>query len=80
MEDVEEIVRLAKKWLLEQGHHLPMVFLKGKEGKETIVLENFGATDEKQKDMLNAGTFAAFKHNIGEFELLVFVSEAVAPL
>jgi hypothetical protein len=76
VEDVEEIIQFAKRLTLETGRFMPTVFLKGSEGKVAIGIENFGKTDEKQKDMLNAGAFTALRHHVGELELLVIVSEA----
>lgn len=77
VEDVEEIVQLAKKLMLETGSHEPVVFLKGSEGKMAVALSRFGDNaDKRAHDMLNAGAFTAVKHNVGELELLVFVSEA----
>ncbi len=77
MEDVEEIVQLAKKLILEAGSHGPTVFLKGSEGKMAVALADFGETaDKRARDMLNAGALTAFKHHVGELELIVFVSEA----
>lgn len=77
MEDVEEIVQFAKKLMLETGSYGPTIFLKGSEGKVAIGLADFGETaDKRERDMLNAGAFAAVKHSVGELELIVFVSEA----
>jgi len=77
VEDVEEIIQVAKKLMLEAGNYGPTVFLKGSEGKVAIGLAEFGETaDKRERDMLNAGAFAACKHSVGELELIVFVSEA----
>jgi hypothetical protein len=77
VDDVEEIVQLAKKLMFESGYHEPIVFFKGTEGKGVVALETFGKdADERTKDMLNAGALAGIKRNVGELELIVFVSEA----
>ncbi len=77
MDEVEKIVQLAKKLMLESGYHEPIVFFKGSEGKGVIALDTFGKNaDERTKDMLNAGAYSALKRNVGELELIVFVSEA----
>src|SRR5689334_402090 len=63
--------------MLEAGSHGPTVFLKGSEGKVAIALAEFGeSANKREQDMLNAGAYAAYKHSVGELELIVFVSEA----
>lgn len=75
--DVEEIVQFVKKTTLELGKCYPTVFVKGSQGKVAIGLEEFGETsDVREMHMLNAGTFTAHKHSVGELELLVFAGEA----
>jgi hypothetical protein len=77
VEDVEEIVQFVKKVMLEVGSHGPTIFLKGSEGKVAVALASFGENvDKRINDMLNAGTFTALKHSVGELELIIFVSEA----
>jgi len=77
VDDVQEITDLAKRSFLENGYHAPMVFAKGTETKVAIQLAHFGATaDERVDDMLNVGTWLAYKHNVGELELIVLVNEA----
>jgi hypothetical protein len=54
-----------------------MVFIKGTHGKVVLELKHFGATaQEREIDMLNAGTLIACKSNVGELELIVLVNEA----
>jgi hypothetical protein len=77
VQDVEEIVQLVKKLTLEAGSCQPTVFVNGSQQKVAIGMKNFGETsDARARDMLNAGTFTAYKHSVGELESLVFVSEA----
>jgi hypothetical protein len=77
VEDVEKIVQLSKKVMLEVGEHGPTVFYKGTGGQAAIGLAEFGSTaDKRAQSMANAGVFAALKHNVGELELIIFVSEA----
>jgi hypothetical protein len=76
MEDVENIMRLVQKIMLETGSFQPTVFVKGSERRIAVELQGFGKHDDKRKDMLNAGVMVATKHNVGELETLVFVSEA----
>src|SRR5689334_4916643 len=53
-----------------------MVFAKGTDKKAAIQLAKFGATaTERELDMLNTGTWLACKQNVGDLELIVFVSE-----
>lgn len=77
MDEVQKIVVMAKRHMLEDGYHAPIVFVKGTNGKSAVQLVQFGDTaDERVKDMFYAGAFLADKGNIGEVELIVFVSEA----
>lgn len=77
MEDVEEIVQFVRKATLEAGACYPTIFVKGSEGKVAIGLEAFGETsDARERHMLNAGSFTAYKHSVGELEKLIFASEA----
>jgi hypothetical protein len=73
VEDVEKIVRLAKEVMLAAGSHGPTVYLRGSDGKVAIGLEDFG--ENKQLELINAGTWTALKHNVGELQLLIFVCE-----
>jgi hypothetical protein len=77
VDEVKEIIDTAKKLMLRDGYHAPMVFAKGTKSKAVVVLECFGSTaDERAKDMLYAGAMVADKRNVGELELIVFVNEA----
>lgn len=77
MDEVSKIADIAKVVFLRDGYHIPMVFVKGEKDKAFIALEQFGDTSEKrERDMLNCGTWFACKHNVGDLELIVFVSEA----
>lgn len=77
MDEVKAITDIAKRVFLEDGYHAPMVFVHGTNQKAAIQLAHFGATaGERELDMLNAGTWLACKHNVGELELIVFVNEA----
>jgi len=77
VDDVKAITEIAKRVFLTDGYHAPMVFAKGTNGKVALEFKNFGATSgERERDMLNAGTFIACKSNVGELELIVFVNEA----
>jgi hypothetical protein len=50
---------------------------KASEGKMAIGMKVFGETsDDRERHMLNAGTFTAYKHYVGELEKLIFVDEA----
>jgi hypothetical protein len=74
---VKAIAELARHIFLKDGYHLPTVFVKGTAGKVAIGLEHFGDTsDERVRVMLNAGTWAACKSNVGELELIILVNEA----
>lgn len=77
VEDVEQIIQLAKKLILEMGYHEPILFVKGTEKNLVLNFKEFGATsDERARQMLNAGANMAYKDNVGELEALVFVDEA----
>ena len=77
MEMVEQIIRLAKKLVLEMGYHEPILFVKGSKSKFVLNFKEFGDTSEqRERNMLNAGATLAYKHNVGELEALVFVNEA----
>ena len=77
MDEVKAITDLAKRHMLLDGYHAPIVFAKGTRGKRAVLLEQFGDTaDERVKDMFYAGAMLADKGNIGELELIVFVNEA----
>ena len=77
MDEVKEIIDIAKQLMLRDGYHAPMVFAKGTKSKVVVVLESFGNTaDERVGDMLNAGAMVADKRNIGELEQIVLVNEA----
>jgi hypothetical protein len=77
VDEVKQIADLARKIFLLDGYHVPMVFVKGTHGKVVLELKHFGATaQEREFDMLNAGTLVACKNNVGELELIVHVSEA----
>ena len=76
MDEVKQIADLARKIFLHDGYHVPMVFVKGTCGKVVLELKHFGATaQEREMDMLNAGTLVACKCNVGDLELIVHVSE-----
>jgi hypothetical protein len=77
VDEVKQIADFAKKLFIRDGFHAPTVFVKGTKGKVAVSLARFGETaDERVRDMLNAGTLIACKSNVGELELLIFVSEA----
>jgi len=74
---VEQIIRLAKKLVLEMGYHEPILFVKGSKTNIILNFKEFGDTSYKrERTMLNAGAYLAYKQNIGELEALVFVDEA----
>jgi len=76
VDDVKQITDIAKRVFLKDGYHAPMVFVKGTNTKAAIQLAHFGETAGKRElDMFNAGTWLSCKHNVGELELIVFVSE-----
>jgi len=76
VDEVKAITDIAKRVFLQDGYHAPTVFVKGTDKKAAIQLVRFGATaGERELDMLNAGTWLACTHNVGELELIVFVSE-----
>ena len=73
----EEIMEFVKKMTLDLGVCEPIVFVKGSEGKMAIGMKVFGETSyDRERHMLNAGTFTAYKHHVGELEKLIFVDEA----
>ena len=77
MEEVKKIAELAKQLMLQTGNHAPLLFVKGEKAHVAIELRDFGDTNEQRVlTMLNAGTMAACKHNIGELDLIVLVNEA----
>jgi hypothetical protein len=77
VDDVEEIVQLAKKLVLETGYHEPIIFVKGSEGRVALEFKSFGETSEQRRlMMLNAGSRMAYEHHVGELEKLIFVDEA----
>jgi len=77
MDEVKEIIDIAKQLMLRDGYHAPMVFAKGTKSRVAVVLERFGNTaDERVGDMLNAGAMVADRRNIGELEQIVLVNEA----
>jgi hypothetical protein len=77
VDEVKKITEMAKAYMLRNGCHVPMIFTKGTNGKVFTLLESFGNTaDERVKDMLYAGAMVADQRNVGELELIVFVSEA----
>jgi hypothetical protein len=77
VDDVNAITDIAKRVFLKDGYHAPLIFVKGTTSKVAIQLVSFGETaDERELDMLNAGTWLACKHNVGELDLIVFVNEA----
>jgi hypothetical protein len=76
VDEVKLIANLARKLFLLDGYHVPMVFVKGTKGKVFFQLIRFGETaDERELDMLNAGTLIARKRNVGELELIIHVCE-----
>jgi hypothetical protein len=77
VDEVKLIANLARKLFLLDGYHVPIVFVKGTKGKVFFQLVHFGETaDERELDMLNAGTLIACKRNVGELELIILVNEA----
>jgi len=77
VDEVKEIADIAKQLFLQDGYHVPMIFVKGTMGKVFFPLAHFGETaDRRELDMLNAGTTLACKRNVGNLELIVFVCEA----
>jgi hypothetical protein len=77
VDEVQKVADLAKSIFLRDGFHAPIVITKGTKGGRAVLLEQFGDTaDERIKDMFYAGAMLADKGNIGELELIVFVSEA----
>jgi len=77
MDEVKKIVELARKIMLRDGYHGPIVFVEGTEGKVAVQLESFGNTNsERVRDMLKVGIKTAIECHVGELELIVFVNEA----
>jgi len=77
MDEIKEVIDIAKQLMLRDGYHAPIIFAKGTKCRAVVALECFGNTaDERAKDMLYAGAMVADKHNVGELELIVFVNEA----
>ena len=76
MDEVQKIADVAKSIFLRDGYHAPIVIANGTKGGRAVLLEQFGDTaDARIKDMFSAGALLAQKGNIGELELIVFVSE-----
>jgi hypothetical protein len=76
VDEVQKIADVAKSIFLRDGYHAPIVIAKGTKGGRAVLLEQFGDTaDARIKDMFSAGALLAQKGNIGELELIVFVSE-----
>jgi hypothetical protein len=76
VDEVKEITDFAKNVFLIDGYHAPTVIVKGTQTSAAIQLPKFGATaSERQMDMLNTGTWLASKHNVGDLELIVHISE-----
>jgi hypothetical protein len=74
---VDEIVQLAKKFILEMGYHEPILFVKGTTRKVVIGFKRFGDnSSQRELTMRNAGAHLAYKDNVGELGVLVFVDEA----
>jgi len=77
MDDVKEIIDIAKRIFLRDGYHNPMVFAKGTRSKVAVEVKNFGDDSyQRELSMLNLGTFVACKSNVGELDLVVIVTEA----
>jgi len=77
VDEVKKIAELARQIMLLDGYHAPIVFVEGTKGKVAVLLESFGNTnDERVQDMLKVGIKTAIERNVGELELIVFVSEA----
>jgi len=75
--ELKEIIDIAKKLMLRDGYHAPMVFAKGTKCNVIVALEIFGNTaEERVEDMVNAGAMLADKRNVGELEQIVLVNEA----
>jgi len=73
---VKKIADVAKSIFLRDGYHAPIVIAKETKGRRAVLLEQFRDTaDARIKDMFSAGALLAQKGNIGELELIVFVSE-----
>jgi len=79
VDEVKKIIEIAKQVFLQDGYHAPMVFIKGDKGKVVVEMKNFGSNSyQRELDMLNLGTDVACKHNVGDMDLVVIVSEAWA--
>ncbi len=76
MDEVKLIADFAKKLFMQDGYHAPIVFVKGTTGKVALGLKLGETSDARELDMLNAGTFLACKHHVGDLELLIYVCEA----
>jgi len=76
MDEVKAIADLAKTIFLHDGYHVPVVYVKGTTGKTALGLKLGDTSDAREMDMLNAGTFLACKHHVGDLELLIYVCEA----
>jgi len=76
VDEVKKIADIARKIFLHDGYHVPMVFVKGTQGKVFFQLMRFGKTaEERELDMLNAVTTLACKRNVGDLELIIHVCE-----
>ena len=77
MEDVEQIVQLAKEIVLKTGYFEPTIFIIGSKSKLAVRPETFGDTaDDRRLRMLSMGSYVAYKRNVGELIQLIFVDEA----
>jgi hypothetical protein len=77
VDEVHKIADFAKKLFMQDGYHAPIVIAKGTKSARVLLLEHFGDTaDERARDMFYAGSFLAKQGNVGELELIIFVSEA----
>jgi len=77
VDEIKKIADIAKALMLRDGYHAPIVFVEGTNGKVAVLLESFGNTnDERVQDMLKVGIKTAIEHNVGELDLIIFVSEA----
>jgi len=77
VDEVKKIAKLAKAIFLRDGFHIPVLFIKGTEGRIAIGLQKFGDTsDERVQVMLKVGTWAACKASVGELELVILVNES----
>jgi hypothetical protein len=79
VDEVKKIIEIAKQVFLQDGYHVPMVFIKGDKGKVVVEMKSFGSTSyQRELDMLKLCTDVACEHNVGDLELVVLVSEAWA--